>query len=180
LGVYPGHRRTPGPCPQINIPRVFCSRALFPSAHLRHLGIMYGAWPEKEEHVQLCDYIHISYSKPPYHHFAVGSNVGATVPESRRPQTTKKNVDRSLHNWSGNKKFEKQHKKKSKSENQRTQMRKSFKNANGPHNAGSDVFKSVHRSPWFCGCRFLALHLSNAAELMNRNSTADLYLMDTK
>jgi len=71
-------------------------------------------------------------------------------------------------------------KKKSKSENQRTQMRKSFKNANGPHNAGSDVFKSVHRSPWFCGCRFLALHLSNAAELMNRNSTADLYLMDTK
>jgi len=59
---------------------------------------MYGAWPEKEEHVQLCDYIHISYSKPPYHHFAVGSNVGATVPESRRPQTTKKNVDRSLHN----------------------------------------------------------------------------------
>lgn len=27
--------------------------------------------------------------------------------------------------------------------------------------------------------RFLALHLSNAAELMNRNGNADLYLMDT-
>lgn len=27
--------------------------------------------------------------------------------------------------------------------------------------------------------RFLVLHLSNAAELMNRNGNADLYLMDT-
>lgn len=27
--------------------------------------------------------------------------------------------------------------------------------------------------------RFLALHLSNAAELMNRNGNGDLYLMDT-
>lgn len=50
----------------------------------------------------------------------------------------------------------------------------------GDNDSDFDVFKSVHGSPWFCGCRFLALHLSKAAELMNRNNTADLYLMDTK
>lgn len=55
---------------------------------VRHLEIMYGAWSEKEEHVQLCECSHIHiygytpHPIPPSHHFAAGSNV-------RGPQSPK-------------------------------------------------------------------------------------------